>query len=171
MKPRAYFACAMSIALGAIPRLAAASDNSAVAPEARILHATPVGRVNLRDLASSAANLAALRARAARPVAMPRHRFPTLSGAHPAAVSAMAGATQQTISRVVASPVPHGFVGTYEGSNSAAIQGELEPPDQGLTVNGGTVVEIVNNSWQAFNSAGAAPAVLNAIESRLLSVA
>jgi hypothetical protein len=155
MKARAYFAYAMSIALGAIPGLAAASDGSAVAPEARILHATPVGRVNLRDLAFSAANLAALKARASRPVAMPRHRFPGLAGAHPAAVSAMAGATQQTISRVVASPVPHGFVGTYEGSNSAAIQGELEPPDQGLTVNGGTVVEIVNNSWQAFNAAGA----------------
>ncbi len=54
-----------------------------------------------------------------------------------------------------------GFTGIYEGANLAATGVELEPPDQGLAVNGGVVGEIVNNTIQFFKGGQALTAPLN----------
>ena len=47
-----------------------------------------------------------------------------------------------------------GFTGITDGQFAALSGGELEPPDQGLAVNNGTVVEVVNNAIQITDSTG-----------------
>ena len=120
------------------------------------------GTVSLSALAASAANVEALRSQhQARPVAVPLHRFP--DGALVRKASALPLLTRTTAD-VRATPNLNspptkiqGFTGITDGSNATANSGgELEPPDQGLAVGGGYIVEIVNNAIQVFSLGGKA---------------
>ena len=112
----------------------------------------PVGTVNLRALSSNALTRADVTP--AHVIAMPPLRFPGTT--RPGAALPRVTSPAVTITKVRKAPSKLGFTGIYDGSNSAAIGGELEPPDQGLAANNGTVVEIINNSLQVFDSTGKA---------------
>lgn len=131
-------------------------DQAGIAFEARAV-ATPA----LRELANGPANTALLRnPRRLGTMESLRHRYP----ANALFRNALAGlpvidaTNAYPIVPALNSPPASigGFTGIYDGSSAAAIGGDLEPPDQGLAVNNGEVVEIVNNALQIFKSTGAA---------------
>ncbi len=114
-----------------------------------------LGAVNLRDLAASTSNNAAIgNLHSARPVAplpllLPDGKPETGRGINPATLQHLRSNT--TLAGPPLSSIG-GFTGIYEGSNAAANGSELEPPDQGLSVANNVVGEIVNNTIQFFRS-------------------
>ena len=147
----AAFACA-----GPLGHAHAAALSAAVSQ--LTLQAPAASTVVLRDLAARPVHTDAAHVGARE---MPRHLFP--DGRASRAASALPVLDKANLDVVGVSPnlaTPpasvSGFTGITDGSQLNAIGGELEPPDQGLAVNGGKVVEIVNNSLQVFDSTGKA---------------
>ncbi len=152
-----YLFCSAALLAGT------AAGASASSP---IVHPSAVGQQSearltpsLRELSVSAANIRALQAQAQHgPAAMLQHRFPDGALSRTAAAPPYSGAPNVA---VVAGPslgTPPanvtGFTGITDGLFASLSGGELEPPDQGLAVNNGTVVEIVNNAIQITDSTG-----------------
>lgn len=93
---------------------------------------------------------------------MPPHRFPDGSVTR-APWSELPVIARSNVDVVDAQPrltnppaTVGGFTGLTDGTTSAAVGGESEPPDQGLAVNNGQVVEIINNAIQIFDATGKA---------------
>ena len=148
---RASLICGLTFLAGtagtaiAAPSFVHPSGAGAV-PDARL---TP----SLRELSVSAANIRALQAQATHgPAAMPLHRFP--DGALSRVPAALPRSGEPNIAVVggpsIGTPPANvtGFTGITDGLFASLSGGELEPPDQGLAVNNGTVVEVVNNALQ-----------------------
>jgi hypothetical protein len=139
----------------AISPLSSFAVAATLSPHVVEIKATLQGVASVRQLAASAASQATP---AGKPIAMPRHRYPdgSLFGPRASALP-QAGTSNVTVHSPasLATQSVTGFTGLYEGANLIAIGGELEPPDQGLAVNNGKVVEIINNSFQIFSTSGA----------------
>ncbi|MEO8927529.1 MAG: hypothetical protein ABI306_10255 [Caulobacteraceae bacterium] len=140
--------------------LSALAGSTALTPHAVEVRATLHGVASVATLAASPANRAMLAAsNKGKPVAMPLHRYPDGSqfgarvGPLPRFATSNAAVRPPAL---LARERRTGFTGIYEGSNLAATGGELEPPDQGLAVNNGEILEIVNNTLQVFNTSGGA---------------
>jgi hypothetical protein len=147
--------------------LSAAAPAYAAAPEAIHPVVSPnravlLGTINVGEAAKSKSNAEAFAALKAAKKVQPLPRLlpngrPAL-GARPAAASLVRMAPNATVAGIAS---VGGFTGIYEGANAAATGGELEPPDQGLAVNNGTIGEIVNNTVQFFRDGVALTAPLN----------
>ena len=148
---------------GAALALVATADVAVAGVPSGVGRVTEVRQtVPLRDLANSAANIRALQALQSHPVAMPLHRFP--DGSLSRTARALSVATDVNTKVVGLQPYltsppksVTGFTGITDGVNAQANSGgELEPPDQGLAVNNGQVVEIVNNTFAVYDATGKA---------------
>lgn len=155
MRQKSFLLGCASFAALAVPCLASAAG---VAPTASATTAAPTTVASLLALSKSAANARALAApHAAFQVEMPRHRYPDGSTMRMAEVARLPVTATNVTPRLASPPASvGGFAGIYDGANAIAIGGDLEPPDQGLAVNNGQVVEIINNSLQIFKSDGTA---------------
>ena len=140
------------LACAVAPALALAAPS--IPPAPRILHVTSVGRVDVGALANTPINLAVRNALSGRVTEMRRHPYPNLIGADLLAQAPVVTTPNVTV-KAGAGGKSGGFVGIYGGSNAAAFGSDLEPPDQGLAVNNGMVAEVVNDSFQVFDSTGA----------------
>ena len=133
-------------------------------PAGTVYQAQPSTTVSLQQLATSSPNVQTpARQRLGRVLNLLRHRYP--DGAFrpsnrghrpvvPGTTTPVVGLQPQLnpTSRFVT-----GFTGVTDDTNATANGGtELEPPDQGLAVDGNKVLEIVNNTIQVFTSGGVA---------------
>lgn len=157
------FTAALGVAGFAVLTLAgsASAASFSIEPAGIAFEARAVETPSLGELANGAANSAFLRTPhgSGRLEAL-RHRYPAnaLFRNIAAGLPVIDLTNAYPIEPQLTSPPANitGFTGIYDGSNAKAIGGDLEPPDQGLAVNNGEVVEIINNSLQIFNSAGVA---------------
>ena len=156
---------ASMLAAGCLPAVSQPARAESVRPVVSRVSATVIGTINFAAAAASKSNedafaaLAHAKPIAARPRLLPNGReargvMPRLSSLpHVTPNTAVQG--RGRLASV------SGFTGIYEGANSEATGSELEPPDQGMAVNGGVVGEIVNNTIQFFKSGQALTAPLN----------